>query len=770
MSRRLRSYLVLLLTLLTGSTGCHPTQPFYFHEDGDFSHYLDMATDLEHPEVYEPSLAEVQFAESPLTLSDPEAHEMWDLSLEDVVSIAMNNSQIIRNLGGVTPFGFSDALVGRTAGAATIYDTAIIEADPNNGVEAALAAFDAQLNIVGSNNGNLLTQTDRPSTFQQDQIINRNQGGLRSELSKRTATGLQMFFRNQTDYTRGDNLLGQAQPVNSVWETLFEVEARYPLLRGKGTQINRIPVVLARINTDVSLANFEASVRNLVLDIENTYWDLHCAYRGLETAKAGRDAAQLTWHQTYESFKGGIETKQAEAQSREQYYFFRSSLETALRDLQDVENRLRFLMGLTPTDRRLIRPVDEPTTARVDFDWLQIHQESLIRSTELRQQKWVIKRRELELIAAKNQLLPQFDMGLAYRWYGAGDHLVNADRNGIDFVPTAGNRTPNDPRGPVNSTAFDVLTNGFYQEGAVFFSFQMPVGFRRELAGVQAARLSLVREQKRLADMELNASHLLTNAVRGLDFNYRNAQTHVNRLRAASEEVASVQALYDLDKITLDLVLDAQRRRAQAQIDYYRALCEYNKSVAVVHFRKGSLLEYNSIFLAEGPWPDKAYWDALGQARQRDASYYMNYGWSRPSVISQGSVPQQVGDAPLHFDEGGLHVGDSPLSSPDIDLSPDNGELVPAPEPQPAEPPSAEPPSEDAEPSNRGPFTNRPEGPTLNAPRRAQLLKQGGQVAGRVTPADSFQWGSLGGLRISDVKDASNDDSGNPLRQASHEE
>ena len=63
-----------------------------------------------------------------------------------------------------------------------------------------------------------------------------------------------------------------------------------PLLRGRGAQINRIPVVLARINVDITLASFESSVRNLVLDIENAYWDLYLAYHFLETAKAGRES------------------------------------------------------------------------------------------------------------------------------------------------------------------------------------------------------------------------------------------------------------------------------------------------------------------------------------------------------------------------------------------------------------------------------------------------------------------------------------------------
>ena len=45
---------------------------------------------------------------------------------------------IFRNLGGVTPFGFADALVGRTGSATTIFDTAVVESDPNNGSEGGV--------------------------------------------------------------------------------------------------------------------------------------------------------------------------------------------------------------------------------------------------------------------------------------------------------------------------------------------------------------------------------------------------------------------------------------------------------------------------------------------------------------------------------------------------------------------------------------------------------------------------------------------------------
>jgi hypothetical protein len=46
------------------------------------------------------------------------------------------------------------------------------------------------------------------------------------------------------------------------------------------------------------------------------------------------------------------------------------------------------------------------------------------------------------------------------------------------------------------------------------------------------------------------------------------------------------------------------------------------------------------VFLAEGPWPGKAYFDAHRRARQRDASLYLDYGHSRPGVFSRGAITQ----------------------------------------------------------------------------------------------------------------------------------
>ncbi len=645
-TQKICSWVLILSALLTG---CQPIQPFYLNDDGDLSHYLDAATEIEYTDVGQEPLAEVSQAHAPRTISNPQFEEFWDLTLEDAISIALQNSKVIRTYGQVRQFGqivgnAPERLSAAPDSVATIYDPAIQETG-QSGVEQALSAFDAVFSSTANwdssdRNQNFPTSAAvvNPQSLQQDRVE------LNNEFSKLSANGTQWFMRNVSIYTGANNQLSRnARDVPSDWFTALETEFRQPLLRNRGTQINRAPVVLARIRTDLALVDFEVSVRELLSSTEQAYWELYFFYHNLRAAKIGRDSAQAAWQKVQSLYEEGVPGGEAEreAQAKEQYFFFRGRVEQAQRDLFKAETRLRYLMGLTPTDDRLIRPADSPTAARVTFDWNMIHEEAMARSYELRRQGWRIRQRELELIAARNQLLPQFDVVALYRWLGAGEAFNGTNRPQAPFTPppSPGNRTPNQINFPRSAT--EEFWGGDYQEFRLGFDFNMALGFRRELAQIRSSQLTVARERAKLEDMELEITHQLTDAIQSLDAGYRALRTNFGRRVAAEQQVLAVDAAYIAGTAGLDLLLDAQRRQADANITYYQALVDYNLAIRLVHYRKASLMEYNGVMLAEGPWPQKAYFDAVNQARRRDASYYLNYGFSRPSVISRGPASER---------------------------------------------------------------------------------------------------------------------------------
>ena len=131
--------------------------------------------------------------------------------------------------------------------------------------------------------------------------------------------------------------------------------------------------------------------------------------------------------------------------------------------------------------------------------------------------------------------------------------------------------------------------------------------------------------------------------MRQLELNYELTQTNFNRTLAADRQVEAVQAAFEAETVTLDQLLEAQRRRAEAQTSYFRTLLDYQRAIIGVHYRKGSLLEYNNVYLAEGPWPAKAQFDAHRLARQRDASVYLDYGFTRPDVSAKARLSNAAG-------------------------------------------------------------------------------------------------------------------------------
>lgn len=669
---RIAAHLQLALAFVL-ATGCTPTQPFFINESPDLQHYLNTATSIEYPDVEVASLPETTQSLPPLTVGNHN-YEFWDMSLEECVAMALANARFLMTTGGTaeTRQNIAAQFVSGSPGQfGSIYDVALqqtttqsipittdgngnrllprgaVRANQIGGVEDALAEFDAVASgfIDFSNTDrpqNVATQFGFP-TPQANQLLKSRNSTQQSALSKRFATGGVGTLRQQLVYTKNDsgNIVGRA--TTSDYTPLIEAQIQHPLMRNRGTYINRIPVMLASMNEDISIATFEAQIRNLVRDVENAYWDLYLSYRAVSTATIARDSAQATAEFTRLNMDAGTGTIQELSQSVSQYWDLQRRLTAALNgsNLQGDdrfgvygrERALRELLGLGATDGRLIRPVDEPNLARVDFDWAESVAQMLYLSPELRGQKYQVKQAELELALAKNQVLPDVNLSLLYRWVGLGGNLGLGAR---------------DPRFPdPNSGGLTELTSGDFQEAQVRLEVSMPVGLRRELARVRNAQLTLKSRQDFLRESERLSVSQISDAIGKAASHFSQLQHAANQWQATEQEVDARLLEYQKGLSEVNVVLQSQQRRAEAQISYYRALVEYNKSLNFVDYLRGTLLANSNITLREGPWNSKAYCDALERARERAAGYRLQYGVTRPGVIRRG--PVQNADAAVEI-------------------------------------------------------------------------------------------------------------------------
>ena len=137
----------------------------------------------------------------------------------------------------------------------------------------------------------------------------------------------------------------------------------------------------------------------------------------------------------------------------------------------------------------------------------------------------------------------------------------------------------------------------------------------------------MLKEQQRVV------LHDLSNGIAEVERAEAVVRTTYNRRVAAAQQLAAVQAAYDADKAPLDQVLDAQRRRADAESRHHRARVEHALAIKNVHYDKGTLLAYYQIYMAEGAWPKAAYHDAA-ERRALQVRPCIDYRLHKPLTVS----------------------------------------------------------------------------------------------------------------------------------------
>ncbi|WP_145283460.1 TolC family protein [Pirellulimonas nuda] len=640
----------LLLAAAMLASGCRVNRPdcsFYDGSNCEVGCVGPQQLELEEP-CTDCEIESVSY-ETPASLNPLVPIEYRDITLEEAIQHALANSKVMRDLGGT--------LINRPALQPTVYDPAIVFSDPRTGEEAALSEFDASFAARSFWENN---DREFNNTFVGDRgYLKQDLGNYGFELRKRSVTGTQMVARHTIDYDFNNNIgnrFNGAGTASGEYQAIVDGEIRQPLLQGAGVLFNRIAgpstqpgvlngVMLARVRTDIGLADFEVAVRDLVANVENAYWDLYFTYRDLDAKKRARDYALETYQSVAAEAAGGREGGEADklGQALEQYWRYESEVINALNGrtlegtrtdngsgggtsrspvgVQLAERRLRLIIGMPVNGGPILRPADEPVVVPVSFDWPTLVTEATASRPELRRQRWRVKQVELELIANRNFLLPQLDAVGRYRYRGFGEDLIS--QSGQQF-----------------SSAYQNLADGGYQEWQLGVELEIPLGFRRGHTAVRTSELALARERVILAEQKRDVVFGLSNAAADVQRAFQVAEAQYNRFDAAQRQIQALKAAQDAGRVTVDLVLEAQRRVLDAEILYHQARVDFMLALRNVHFENGTLLAYNNIYLNEGASQGQAYCDAidLEERRLRPLDYVC-----RDAVISRGQVDQSAG-------------------------------------------------------------------------------------------------------------------------------
>ena len=304
------------------------------------------------------------------------------------------------------------------------------------------------------------------------------------------------------------------------------------------------------------------------------------------------------------------------------------------------------------------------------------------------------------MVAAKNYLLPQLNAVAKYDFLGLGNQLVAAGSQ-LD-TSVAANR---------EAYALNNMLLGDYQQWTLGLEFKMPLGFRKEMTNVRNAELRLARERALLQEQEWSCRTSWHSQSAIWTRTTCSAKTNLNRRLAAQREVEASLAAYE--------ARSGRTPPPSSSVCCCRpnATCTGPRPITTTRWCSTTRRLFRSttarvrcwsIMGSTRPraWLGKAYFDANKLAGARSAGIYMDYGYTRPGVISRGPINQNAGR------EAGA-VAKPPAAQPVLG---ENPEVIPP--PQPNVPATDGPPPSEPAPGAKavGPQAGGPT--TINGRRR----------------------------------------------------
>jgi outer membrane protein TolC len=513
------------------------------------------------PDVYVPP------TEAPPTVRDPlPPGAVRQLALDEAIGIALANSDVVRQLAGVVAVSS-----GRT-----IYDPAIT----NTTIDQQRAAFDPTITVNNTFNRDELPFSARvpidpadPDGPQQTIIT-----GVRTQTHDVRASIAQRNLLGGTAEALTGNLAARATPGFGVAlnpQDRYDAALAYtqPLLRGAGVMANRVPIVLARIDTERSFFQLRDSLQELVRSVIDAYWQVVFARTDVWAREIQVKQAEEAFNRAQARVPELADITE-ESQARAALAQFRANLIASRANLLSREAALAGILRLPVTERVALEPITPPTSDQILFDWNQVTEVAQIRRPDLIELKLILEADQQNLILARNERQPNLDLVGLYRW------------NGLDGTTPEG---------------FPLSTNGGEStDWTVGVNFSVPLILRAERAGVRSAELLITRDRAALEQGVLTARQILANNFRNIDQFYAQYEAFTAAREASKVNLERQFAYYETGADVFFLnVLQAISDWGNSVSLQAQSLTQYNIELANLERETGTILETHGVFMYE---------------------------------------------------------------------------------------------------------------------------------------------------------------------------
>jgi outer membrane protein TolC len=469
------------------------------------------------------------------------------------------------------------------------------------GIQEAKGAFDTNAFLTSQFErrnepvGNTLT-TGGALRFEQDEWA--TEAGLKKKLY----TGAEVVLSQRIAQTKNNSIFFSP---NDQSTGRLELSIVQPLLKGAGVAYNTSVIRIAKIDSEVAMAEFIRQTESHLQEIARTYWTLYAArvtylqkLRLLE--ETGKLADEVKAREKIDAQSSQVYRAQSAVAARKSELI---RYEAAIRNAQDRLAALTSDPRLLPNSDVELIPLDRLVLTGEMVDPQQAAQTALRTRPEINQAFNQLRAATIREKMSKNEVLPELNFILRGALGGLDDS---------DYVSGFGNQ-------------FNQGGPGF----TVGFELRYPLENNIAKARLERRRLELRQQIDQLKTTVDSVLLEVKISAREVGTAYREALAKYAAVKAYSEDIAtlearrSVQPFLDpamaavlgaeatkavsLSQTTdyLDRMLDSQYRRSIAEEEFIMAAAEYQVSLVNIQRAKGKLLSYEGLQIIRDRDKDK---------------------------------------------------------------------------------------------------------------------------------------------------------------------
>lgn len=461
--------------------------------------------------------------------------------------------------------------------------------ESENSIVRALSPFDPTLNL--NFNANRSTNPSQ-DVLQGGDVVSslRQNGGFTFRQTLDTGLNYQVGFTGIKNASSSS-----FRTFNPSIQDTLQFRITQPLLRGRGRAIQRIPVMIATSQFEISRTNARNRVIGIIAQAENTYWQVVSNRETLNVQENNLELRRRFLERSRRELELGAISELDIYQPEQNFANAQVGVTRALYRLQQAEDRVRRQIGadLHPEIRNLplvlIESADPPLYMPT-YDAEESVSRALILRPEVLQRRKNLEIDDYNITRFTNQQRPDLSVSASYSSTGLGGNLYENS-----LVGGASTRLLQSGGFP---EAMSQLFGFGFPTYTLGLSLELPVRNRRSAVDLANTVLQKKRNMYQLRALEQEIRLDVLNAITGVELSKAAIQQAAVALDYSQKRLDAEQKKYDLGVSTAFIVLDAQDDLVQSQADLLQESIAYRLAMVTLLQSTGELLEARGIQLS----------------------------------------------------------------------------------------------------------------------------------------------------------------------------